>query len=221
MLLLAIHFNAAMALRSLLSFSGPIQLPYSCPSSLCRFGGSTSADSFHSFAGCDKSLLRSQIVIGAVNRTVVSSNDGGSTWHRVEPGPSALGPGLLFPNGSILTSTGNTASNQTGNNSTVAVGSEFGRWSVGKDHQLHHTLVAAKVTWDTGPRKMPCLLSGYSGKVVNLNGVWIKTMVVKEDCTPPPRPGWGSRKTASIWLFASDNALDWRFRSVVAVMISS
>ena len=42
-------------------------------------------------------------------------------------------------------------------------------------------------------------------------------MVAKHNnCTSPPKPGWGTFNTASIWLFAStDFGRNWRFRSVV------
>jgi hypothetical protein len=71
------------------------------------------------------------------------------------------------------------------------------------------------VSWNL-PFADPCLLSGYSGKVVALaDGTMLKTVVVKSNCTAPPKPGWGTLGHESIHVFESKDGMRWRWKSLV------
>ena len=59
-----------------LTFSPPVTLPIFCPQALCRYGGQTAADSFHTFSTVGG-------VLGVVNRTVVFSGNSGASWETL------------------------------------------------------------------------------------------------------------------------------------------
>ena len=192
---------------SSVTFSPPVAMPEFCPWETCRYGGSTAADSFHSFGALSHSVL------GKANGTVVKTADGGATWSVVEPRQSSLGPGLprAVDKGRRLVTLGNAALQAPG--AKFANGTEIATWAPNGSH----TTTLERVSWAM-PRDDICLLSGYSGSVVTLGeGTLLKTMVIKTNCTAVPKPGWGTFGNSDIYMFASrDGGASWAFRSVVA-----
>jgi hypothetical protein len=191
------------------------------------------ADSFVSFP-------ESGTVIGALHNSlntsiVAISNDSGSTWSEAYSG--GLGPGLSFltsfntrttlGNAVLVNTTADTAA-------TAAIGTEFAIYNItttaAHTNTLQRTVVPTNLQWNfpTSPiSEHVCLFSSYSGKVININITttlnnnitWLKTVVIKRNCTAPPKEsglGWGTLGYADIWLFESNDQRYWKVRSVVA-----
>jgi len=122
-----------------LEFSVPTKLPLVCPKSVCRFGGSTQADSFVSFQG------RLDRLIGAVNRTAVFSSDAGASFQVIPPAQaktslaqSVVGPGMPFKCGdSQLCTTGNAELNASAAGGP-ARGDKLSLWTVGSWSEVPH-----------------------------------------------------------------------------------
>jgi len=231
---------------AMLDFAPPVTLPLACPQALCRYGGTTTADSFRALGGAAAHHL-----VGVVNRTVVHSADSGATWAPVR-GPATVGPGVPFAlipgNGSLL-SVGNAAINASLLPAPIpyATGTTRGRWDVlpgghAAAERVAHTFEAASLSWRL-PREDLCLFSGYSGTPVAVVAppaaaaaaagagvpavpvpLLLKTMVLRHNCTAPPAgQGWGVLPNqTSIWLFESpDGGLNWSPRSEVASAASA
>ena len=217
-----------------LNFSAPVTLPLTCPSTVCRYGGSTAADGFHAFSAAGDAVGN---VLGVVNHTAVHSADSGATWAvRPELG-GWIGPGLPYtgPDDRSLTTVGGPSpANQTGNRS--AHGTEFARLTAspiaGGAWSVSRTLVSANMTWLL-PSERVCSISGYSGSAVRVRdgvldgggagggggrgaapSLLLKPWVVKTNCSTPPS-GWGVLAHANIWLFESTDGVAWRYRSRV------
>ena len=115
-----------------LAFSKPTTLPLSCPKHVCKYGGSTGADTVSAFAGSSGRL------IGSVNRTAVYSVDAGASFAVIPPADakvglaqSVVGPGVPFQCGTNqLCTTGNAQLN-TSNSNRTADGTTVSEWSVG------------------------------------------------------------------------------------------
>jgi hypothetical protein len=83
------------------------------------------------------------------------------------------------------------------------------RWSI------RRTVVTANITWRL-PFDNICTFSDYSGAPIHAGGTWLKTVVIKTNCSKPPH-GWGDvGAPSSIHLFESPDLRSWRWRNVVA-----
>lgn len=215
-----------------LSFGAPVVMPLYCPQAKCKFGGSVGADSFFGFGG---SSLGN--VLGSVNRSVVWSSDSGATF-TVLPSAvakeglanSAVGPGLSYHDGPGVGTIGGATMNKTSHPST-AIGHGVTQWNVTSvtpspgagwwrskgepKWAIRRTVVGADISWQL-PFDNICTFSDYSGKPVHVGGVWLKTVVVKTDCSKPPT-GWGDAGgPGNIHLFESKDLREWTWRSLVA-----
>ena len=209
-----------------LEFGAPVKMPLFCPQHICKYGGSTAADSFHSFAG-----TATGNVIGSVNRSVVWSSDSGASFSVLPGGiskeglaQSAVGPGLPYVNGSELYTVGGATLNQS-LHPGVAVGSKRSVWSASESQpaqlatwKLHRTVLEENLTWILPPHLIDiCLLSEYSGQPIEVGGgVWVKTVVTSSNCSKPPAGrGWGVTNPADLQLFESRDGQRWTWRSLV------
>lgn len=205
-------------------FYAPVLLPVTCPSTTCRYGGSTAADSFHSFSVQSAAAGN---ILGIANHTTVLSSDSGTTWSILKDLGGWIGPGVAYnpsPSESTLSTVGGMPTNQTGNTTArglqyatvLASESSAGAWRVTR------TMHQADLSWKL-PRADVCYMGGYSGSALRMRmadgtstGVLLKTWVVKTNCSqPPPGQGWGVLPMSSIWLFESMDGLAWSFRSEV------
>ena len=215
-----------------LTFSPPVQLPWGCPGNKCKYGGSTAADSFVSYSG-----INSNVIIGTVHNTntstiVVQSNNNGKNWKKAKNG--GLGPGLSYLiNNDSRTTIGNAVIDSSLPN--MAVGTETSTYTISNNHVLQHLIIPTNITWNF-PKSIQntalppvCLFSGYSGKIISIhNTTWLKTIIIKRNCTNPPStnvksvksntlaPEWGTLGNADIWLFESIDQKNWNYKSVVA-----
>ena len=215
-----------------LTFGTPVVMPLSCPQAKCKFGGSVGADSFLGFGA---SSLGN--VLGSVNKRVVWSSDSGATFVVLPSAVakeglanSAVGPGLSYHDGPGVGTTGVATMNQTSHPST-AIGHSTSQWNVTSvtpspgagwwrakgdpEWAIKRTVVPAEISWQL-PFGDICTFSDYSGTPVHARGVWLKTVVVKTNCSKPPT-GWGDPGgPGTIHLFESTDLLEWRWRSLVA-----
>ena len=119
----------------------------------------------------------------------------------------------------MLCSTGNLALPNRSSEG-VASGDRLSTWTVRSDAtEPRRTVVTGPglVKWGLPPPPY-CLFSQYSGHVRVLGSELLKTVLLKTNCTAPPKPGWGSTGHTDIHLFVSPvgDGRVWKWRSMVA-----
>ena len=207
-----------------LVFSSPTQLPWGCPTHKCRYGGSTAADSFVSFGGALQNTVIGVVHNSNTTSVVAHSADSGSTWTASSSG--GLGPGISYLISNNTRTTIGNAVLYPNITKTAAYGSTRAIYNISAAGTLERTIVHQDSMWkfplDPKHNLSPvCLFSSYSGKVIQIytpwqGKTWLKTVVIKRNCTKPPAGSWGTLGYADIWIFASVDQTTWHYQSEVA-----
>jgi hypothetical protein len=109
---------------------------------------------------------------------------------------------------------GNAKINASSRINTVAVGNHLSEWSTDNKGMPSRVIINSTITWEL-PQPNLCLFSTYSGKAIEIDGMWLKTAVLQDNCTKPSK-GWGVLGgNANIHLFSSTDRLRWKWRSLV------